>query len=906
MHRRMSTAGMSFRNKGSLSRYQRRRHTNALTAVDEDFRHTDLDVPDLAAQDDDQDSDSQTLSSDSRMPSKDRAEGSRGYISRTSSRSSMSSSVFGGSSLFSVVRDPADELYPFRPLCGKCSPIKILDTLPLKPDQLHVWKSRITPAATGGMVTPNLGHPKSIMSRSASRAASPMPSKSGMGFGALSSAEESDNQGTEKGTEKGPKLLPPGYYPGTLGTQRFSRSPIPSARSSVTAHRHSSRMPMLQQQRELKEFAEIMTLKPEYAGPRKWTSKVESLAITTEAPKSCFSDEHYDGPNPAAVLRRLTKWQVAIIECWAMNHVRRHFLEVCAKAYDAKPREGHKHREAIQSATICQLVRRSQKDDGLNEEEFEFMLARLKHYPLLREFPPEVLRENYKELEVREMVRGGTIFDAQEPIDGLFILVQGEVELIKSGESWELDSGITVKEATCVLSQTDLIMPHVSKPFLLRPEDQRYWSCTGVVRDDEDSASMAMCLFVPMALIIKVAKAARKKESKELVELIVRVFAPAVRINERICAKYSEIFELEDHLRSHAILQQGSRPPLCGKPEQVAKLCIVIEGNVQIVRLQPGRGKKAIKETVGPGRLLGESAIYGETYPHYAVCISDIVKVLSVTVEDYLQKLLSRSTTLERAERLTDKGQQPDADGAIDEADRARSIAEISRKNAAILESSHCASRIQRDATKVKAKYWKMVPDKSMLAWRPPPACRPHKAVAASAHTSETLSRADLIYPREFDLFPSVQRSVMKSISTDGAGGATCSTAFQSGQLASATGTMSRMQSTTFALSGTASVLASLDDKIRREAAQAEELESEHYLHAALGIYLEDAERPPSAAVHMLARRSPQPLAASPPLISPPSRPAVLMTCGAVSGTSIAPHKISVPTVSVSTTAATQ
>jgi len=857
------------RSRESVFKALKKKKLSRLSAVDEDYlRKGDSPESVPGEQDDiglDVDVDLFSDSSQGNESSFGTRSGSK-VVSRPSSRAS---SLISGV----LLRDPADELLPCPPLCGKCGSIKVTDTLPLKPDQLQVWKRTFTQ----GMKS-TAGSRRGSASISPSRAGHVDLRRSLM---CADPSSPTDSQPRSALSRKNTLVIP------GLGPPEAGR---PGARK-LSAVRHSFRQNSCKddQLKDLRlSLADTMQQRQEFTGPRKWTNKVESLKINTELPKSWFSDEPYSGPNQAVVLRRLTTRQVTLLEGWAVNHVKRVLLEVCAKIHAQMPKEGTRQREAIQSATICQLVRRSH-DNNLTNEEFEFMLARLKHYPLLREFPPEFLRDVYRQLEVKEMVRGGEVFEADAVIDGLHILVQGEVELYKGESTDTIDAAMQIKEAPCVLQFNDLIAPHVSKPFLLRPEEQRVWTHTAVVRDDEDAASLAMFLFVPLSLIKSVAMDARKKESKELVDLIVRVFAPATRISDRICAKFSEIFELETHVRSHAILQQGVKPPLRGPPDEVAKLGMIIEGRVQLIRIEPGQSRKATKEVIGPGKLLGESAIYGEGYPHYALCISDLVKVLTVKVADYFQYLLSRP--LERPAGA----QQIDMSAAKEEASQSEQAAEDARRNSpSLLSFQQTAWRRKRDAKSLKAKEWKLVPHKAMLAWRPPPSARPHKSIGSSAKPSETIALADLNYPRDFDLFPSVQRSVMKSFTPDGS--ASCSTALPSGRITAT-------QSTTFALCGNASVLASLDEKIRREAVQAEELETEHYLHAALGVYLEDAERPPSAAVQTVPRRSPQPPSSSPPLVKPPSRTAVLMTCGPLSARS-QPARVAAPRVSVSSVAA--
>lgn len=307
-----------------------------------------------------------------------------------------------------------------------------------------------------------------------------------------------------------------------------------------------------------------------------------------------------------------------------------------------------------------------------------------------------------------------------------------------------------------------------------------------------------------------------------------------------------------------------------------ARLSIVVEGEVKLVRIENSQSKKSAKDKLGPGRLLGESALYGEPYSHYAVCSSNIVKLLSIRVIDFFEKLLQvKAAPLDKPlvcagtieNRIKETEEASDVNDALERSQ------ETLRRSRNFVQQRHREAMISHDASVVKTQEWKTVPSKEMLNWRQPPACRPHKCVAGRDEISLD-SPTPLDYPRDFDLFPSVQRSVLA--------------AQRVGSMETASTSAPSPAVSSFALSGMDSLFASLDDQIKRKLADAEELEVEHFMHTSMGVCVEDVDRPRS--VTPIASRPPGPPMPARPKsraggerrFARPTRNAVLLSCGGV------------------------
>lgn len=778
-------------------------------------------------------------------------------VSRAGGASGLMSRDPLGAGTLSALSD-ADRALPFKPFCQKCGPKRPTDCLCLKPDSL----------------------------------------------GRIDIEQVKQSVSTVVETVQGKKVA------AVVGDKR---------RQSAVGVRRKSAAPM---------GTVAFDQKQDDNDPRKWTMLLKELKLpgnpTTSAFEGCGLDNDdersqflcKDSEKPV-VLHSLTPWEITRIECWAIQHVKKQYLDICVLAHAEAPVSQNKHRENMHSSTICQLVRKAAKKQ-LDDVEWAFMIAKLRHYPLLRDLPKGMLEDIAEELDVRTYARGSKVFEMTDIVDGIYILVQGDAELT-DGDVDTMGAGPNVKSAPSVILLEDVVQTNTpTRPFLLKPVDQRVRSRTVRAWDDDDASTMAMMLWLPFSVIAKAASYHRKREAHDRIDLIVKLFAPALRLDKAACERNCALFELETFSRDFAILQQGSKPSM-----DQARLGMIVEGEVRLVRHDKKSQKQGVnkrfafdftpaaKDRVGPGKVLGESALYGEPFPHYAMVLSQKCTVLTVKVSDFFEKLLMRpAVPLEKplicagtilfntqdgrvAEKETEKRETESIEKGVESA--AKPGSELQGQGLREL-------RVALDNSAVKASEWKTVPSKHMLKWRQPPACRPHKTISATSRNDLDFQQIpDLNYPKDFDLFPSAQRSVLAEAA------AQCRSASPDGSLAATTVPGSRAFFSSMSTSDEWQ-FASLDDKIQKKLVDAEELEAEHYLHTFLGVYMEDADRSHSTApssLHPICNNNGRAsvcntggrasaLSVSRPKTTPvgrrhqrrppgPVRNAVLLTCGGVS-----------------------
>jgi hypothetical protein len=217
--------------------------------------------------------------------------------------------------------------------------------------------------------------------------------------------------------------------------------------------------------------------------------------------------------------------------------------------------------------------------------------------------------------------------------------------------------------------------------------------------------------------------------------------------------------------------------------------------------------------------------------------------VLTIKVCELLEKLMMRPVApLDKPMIFvgsvlyqSDENRAAHAETAALEAVSQEREEENARKLGEFIRNSQQTFKTSLDNHEVKAMEWKTVPSKYHIGRRQPPACRPHRSISAACRQDTSyFAPIDLNYPKDFDLFPSAQRSVLAQ-----AAQRTCS---PDGSLA--TTTVPSRAASSFATTGTDEwMFASLDEQIRQKLLDAEELEVEHYLHTSLGMYMEDADR---------------------------------------------------------------
>lgn len=613
-------------------------------------------------------------------------------------------------------------------------------------------------------------------------------------------------------------------------------------------------------------------------------TEIRNVKLPPGLPKSRFSKDPHR--THVAVLQRLTDDEVGALERWMIHHVKMQYIQVSVAAHAAMPREGHRYQEAMKYTTICYLLKRHAKN-LLSEEEKVFLFEKLQQVPLLSELPPEFLARQAAKISVCTFLRGAEVFREQEIADGIFVLVQGLVEIQCESKS---HIGDVVKPAPAVILSSDIIKQDAAgqRPFLLRPACERLRSRTVLTTVSvEDATSVAVLLYVPLEVLKAASAHFREVESRERNECVHRCFSAATRMEPAKCLKLADVFELEIYPRNHVLFQAGVVPST-----ETARLFLVIEGEVNIVyptKKVTIRGRRRFdtaKEIKGKNSLLGE-AVFGEPYSHSAMVSSDTAKVLSLRLADYLERFLHRSAILERRNLDTPGGSATEGSSKagplsrtatslskiavpaeeLEElpqggsAEAVREDARVDPARVLLLERGR-AERRRADLQAVKAGEWKTLRSKGDLAIkRPPrPLLRSRAAAVAAAQgtggssytgTSSFLEEQSLCRPAAGQLLCNSRRRIAGR---------------EAGQSPSAPCAGSLLSSSSTTPGGFSQL--SLDRRIAQCAADATRLEAVHRSHATYGFHVEDAG---GDAVVL----------ASPVLVAP-SGHAVLLTCGAL------------------------
>jgi len=449
--------------------------------------------------------------------------------------------------------------------------------------------------------------------------------------------------------------------------------------------------------------------------------EIEELELLGTMTRSRFSAEPYDGPDRKMteegddldseaisvppILKTLETRQVSNLDRFCQNHAKQIYIKSSAAQNVVHAKEGKRAKNVFTFGSVLQLLKG--KQDGTNsEQENYFLMSRLKQAPLLSDIPEHLLEDVVSKISGQIFASGSLVFRESDEAETIVVCLQGEIELTSEGKD-QLAADLT-KEAPVTLCPEDVIDKQVekSRPFLLRPADQRMRSRTAKAAGGVDASPTASCLIFPIEALEIVSKHYRAIEARERWQLVGEFFAKSLRVSPQVCAKHQQIFDVQDFPRSHVFFQAGSKPKL-----EDAKLYLVVAGELQIIYPPRkvgvlGRRKgKAKKEICGRGKFIGDAAIFGESYPYSVVTTKD-TKVLVLLASDYLHKIMNRLHLLSRPEGYADQG--PPSDDEEDPADR--------RKRAqAVIDKTMASARMKHDNKLVRETHWKRVGFKKPL-----------------------------------------------------------------------------------------------------------------------------------------------------------------------------------------------
>jgi CRP-like cAMP-binding protein len=258
-------------------------------------------------------------------------------------------------------------------------------------------------------------------------------------------------------------------------------------------------------------------------------------------------------------------------------------------------------------------------------------------------------------IKVMTHVGGSVLLRQGDPARGIHILVQGDVDLRN-------DSVLSHKvrtEAPSAILQEDIIDVDSSRAFVLKgSEDEVTWSRTVTVPVDEKASTLAMTLFLPYTLLLKVSGMVRYRADEEVRQVIESDFVPITNLPLQLCLKHFTHFKFKTVQRNHLLVHNGALPQL-----SLAAISIILDGEVvllahsEINTTKRRRMKKTISEhgedvaVLTAGAIIGEEALYGEPYSATALVRSESVRVLSVPADVYIEKLLNKKGLLIRAQK---------------------------------------------------------------------------------------------------------------------------------------------------------------------------------------------------------------------------------------------------------------
>lgn len=440
---------------------------------------------------------------------------------------------------------------------------------------------------------------------------------------------------------------------------------------------------------------------------------IEDIQLLRPPARSRFSEQRSGLP---CVLHKLTTVELGRLERWALNHVKTQYISAFAETHLSSPHICHKHNLSRKMTTMCELLRKLAGGTGLTEDQHHFMFDLLQSLPLLDSFPTAVLSAVAAKLRVVSRTQHIEIFRQGEPAEGIYVLVQGLVEL-RGG----CDAPVVTKRAPFAILPTDVLIGCVPARFELREPIERYWSCTVTTAQNSDDLSLTtMFVFVPVSVLDEVAALMKAEQTRKMEHYITKMFARAMHVSPKLCLRRARLFRLQEFPRTHVLLHMGDRPPL-----GTAQLALVVEGQVSLVGPRPadrgyqrylelrGGCRKASSvppwcELVSAGAVLGQAPMYGLSYAHTAIIASEKAVILSLHVQDYLDQIINHPGILDSA-AVNAQPQQLNTDEPL------KGASVVSSEARRLLKKRERLLRVAHDAEVLKVSEWKSLQLKAPL-----------------------------------------------------------------------------------------------------------------------------------------------------------------------------------------------
>eukprot|EP00927_Polykrikos_kofoidii_P043766 TRINITY_DN37860_c0_g1_i1.p1 TRINITY_DN37860_c0_g1~~TRINITY_DN37860_c0_g1_i1.p1 ORF type:complete len:1304 (-),score=222.60 TRINITY_DN37860_c0_g1_i1:66-3977(-) len=669
--------------------------------------------------------------------------------------------------------DAADEVMEVSPWCSCCEALKPLDILPLRPEDLHVASDKL-----------------------------------------------------RKKLEKVEQLAKEVAYDGAkarMFSDYHNLECTSWARSNVLGAAEKSPRSQIKDS-PIKLFDQLLDKTRHGEATRQhYETSVEHITLMPSLPKSRFShepcvdeqndfidtDSDDDRPQKPPVHATLSIYEISRLEIWALNHIKSQRIQICALAHTASPVKINKHKHNLLMGSLCELVqRRSTAGVLLKDDEEEFLAKNIRELPFMKDISEESFKKLLDKLRVRTHVQGASLFDQGQPVEGMHILIQGEVE-IRNEDRTQLSLNM-MRTAPAAIAVEDIFDCTDPRPLVVKASPLCSRTVTVPIGDEADS--MCLTFYIPFAALQEVSDFQREIERQEKIWLLQHLWAPKMRCNSNLLEKYERIFEFRCLGDCFVLVQAGLKPPL-----DEAKVSLIIEGSVgvhRVARLAPSANGVARSKTsmscgssssfvsaVGNhpaqeaadvfrrGQLIGEEAIYGEVYGFSAVTMTGGVKVISVNAGKYLHYIHGRKEPIQRpiyrpqVTFSSNSGRRPhdDAHSAKDDDSDCSCVQDATwfeeRKAGStdgakrLFEYYRRQGRIARDKQVLKKTEWKVFNSLSDTLQKRvvprPPVARPlmlRTGFGTGGVGEDGLGPADLCYPRECDLSPAVQRETLVTI----------------------------------------------------------------------------------------------------------------------------------------------
>eukprot|EP00746_Dinoflagellata_sp_MGD_P005062 gnl/MRDRNA2_/MRDRNA2_109797_c0_seq1.p1 gnl/MRDRNA2_/MRDRNA2_109797_c0~~gnl/MRDRNA2_/MRDRNA2_109797_c0_seq1.p1 ORF type:complete len:637 (+),score=112.42 gnl/MRDRNA2_/MRDRNA2_109797_c0_seq1:131-2041(+) len=357
-----------------------------------------------------------------------------------------------------------------------------------------------------------------------------------------------------------------------------------------------------------------------------WADDFEKVELCPPPPRSAFSRK----PHPQ--FQHLTCFEVSNVETQILQNAKTQYMQQLASTSGLR-----EIREAKEDADLSIIRAICRKDpEERTYDELQSLTEFLADKEFFQEIPEDVMPLIAQQVGAFRIEGGDVAYTQGEDANKIFLILKGRVVVSEGDSEGSTKSNSAMRTQYNALGVGDVT--EEGSVMRVKAQPIRLLTCKATQRTET--------LFLTTDALREAQKQYEEQAIREKLAFLLKYFSATKGLSERELRKEThfdpdralhQLFTSEEVPRHKCLLQEGIKLPL-----DEATVFIILDGEVEL----KARGK--VVNTLSVGAVLGEDALYNEPSRVGATVISDRVKLLAISVKDYLQQFEKRDRPMVR------------------------------------------------------------------------------------------------------------------------------------------------------------------------------------------------------------------------------------------------------------------